>query len=51
MQHYERYRDEHAPRLQADAHKEFGGRFAAFRTLLELVHPDTTAPSETPSMK
>ncbi|MEX1131603.1 MAG: DUF4286 family protein [Flavobacteriales bacterium] len=48
MQHYERYRDEHAPRLQADAHKEFGGRFAAFRTLLELVHPNTTAQSEIP---
>jgi hypothetical protein len=39
MAHYERYRDEHAPRLQADAQAMYGGRFAAFRTLLEVVHP------------
>lgn len=38
MAHYERYRDEHAPRLQADAHARYGGRFVAFRTLLQLVH-------------
>jgi len=38
MVHYERYRAEHAPRLQADAHRMFGGRFVAFRTLLEVVH-------------
>jgi hypothetical protein len=38
MAHYERYRDEHAPRLQAEAHARFGGRFHAFRTLLEVVH-------------
>lgn len=38
MAHYERYRDEHAPRLQADAHRQYGGRFVAFRTLLEVVH-------------
>jgi hypothetical protein len=38
MDHYERYRDEHAPRLQADAQARFGGRFVAFRTLLEVVH-------------
>jgi hypothetical protein len=38
MAHYERYRDEHAPRLQGDAHARFGGRFVAFRTLLEVVH-------------
>lgn len=37
MVHYERYRDEHAPRLQADAHARYGGRFAAFRTLLEVI--------------
>lgn len=51
MLHYERYRDEHAPRLQAAAHKEFGGRFAAFRTLLELVDPFLTSMAETPSRK
>jgi hypothetical protein len=39
MAHYERYRDEHAVRLQADAQARFGGKFVAFRTLLELVHP------------
>lgn len=38
MAHYERYRDEHAVRLQADAQALFGGRFQAFRTLLEVVH-------------
>lgn len=47
MAHYERYRDEHAPRLQADAHAQFGGRFAAFRTLLELVGvPPTSLPKD-----
>jgi hypothetical protein len=40
MAHYERYRDLHAPRLQADAHARYGGRFVAFRTLLEVVHPE-----------
>ncbi len=39
MAHYERYRDEHAPRLQAKAQQRYGGRFVAFRTLLEVVHP------------
>ena len=39
MAHYERYRDEHAARLQADAQDRFGGKFVAFRTLLEVVHP------------
>lgn len=35
---YERYRDEHAPRLQAETQKHYGGKFAAFRTLLEVMH-------------
>lgn len=39
MAHYERYKSDHAQRLQADAAARFGGRFVAFRTLLELVHP------------
>lgn len=43
MPTYERYRAEHAPRLQAEANERFGGRFQAFRTLLEVVHD--TAPS------
>lgn len=38
MATYERYKSEHAPRLQAETQKHFGGRFAAFRTLLEVVH-------------
>ncbi len=38
MGQYERYRDEEAPRLQAEANARFGGRFHAFRTLLEVVH-------------
>lgn len=47
MVQYELYREHHAPRLQEAAHKEFGGRFAAFRTLLEhietgMIHPDGT---------
>jgi hypothetical protein len=35
---YERYRDEHASRLQAETQKHYGGKFAAFRTLLEVMH-------------
>jgi len=38
MATYERYRDEHAPRLQAETEKRYGGRYAAFRTLLEVLH-------------
>jgi hypothetical protein len=34
---YETYRDTQAPRLQQDTANKFGGRFAAFRTLLEEV--------------
>lgn len=37
MATYERYRDEHAPRLQAETQKRYAGKFAAFRTLLEVV--------------
>src|SRR5262245_60513362 len=38
MATYERYKEEHAPRLQAGTEKRFGGRYVAFRTLLEVVH-------------
>jgi hypothetical protein len=38
MATYERYKSEHAPRLQAETQKRYGGRFAAFRTLLEVLH-------------
>ena len=35
---YERYKAEHAPRLQAETQAHYGGKFVAFRTLLEVVH-------------
>ena len=38
MATYERYRDQFAPALQAKTQARFGGRFVAFRTLLEVVH-------------
>ena len=38
MATYERYRAEHATRLQAETQKLYAGRFAAFRTLLEVLH-------------
>ena len=38
MATYERYKEQHAPRLQAETQKRYRGRFAAFRTLLEVVH-------------
>ncbi|MFM2155738.1 MAG: hypothetical protein RL516_487 [Bacteroidota bacterium] len=37
MAMYERYKDEFAPALQADAMQRFAGKFVAFRTLLEVV--------------
>ncbi len=37
MAHYERYRDEFAPGLQADGRNRFGDKFIAFRTLMESV--------------
>ncbi|MDX9749598.1 MAG: DUF4286 family protein [Flavobacteriales bacterium] len=44
MAHYERYRDTHATRLQGEAEARFGGRFMAFRTLLERIHDDGPRP-------
>jgi Domain of unknown function (DUF4286) len=38
MATYERYKSEHAPRLQAETQKRYSGKFVAFRTLLEVVH-------------
>ena len=38
MATYENYRDTLAPGLQAKTQARFGGRFVAFRTLLEVVH-------------
>lgn len=37
MAAYEKYRDEFAPRLQQEANKYFGGKFVAFRTLMETA--------------
>ena len=37
LEDYETYRDTQAPRLQEITAKKFGGRFAAFRTLLEEI--------------
>lgn len=37
MADYERYRDEHAPRLQKEHAEKYGSRCVAFRTLLEEV--------------
>jgi len=38
MATFERYKVEFAPRLQAETQKHYGGKFVAFRTLLEVVH-------------
>lgn len=38
MDTYERYQKEHAPRLQQEHSARYEGKFAAFRTLLEVVH-------------
>jgi hypothetical protein len=38
MATYERYQREHAKALQGESEKYYGGRYAAFRTLLEVLH-------------
>lgn len=37
MDDYEKYREEHAPTLQAETQEKYGSRLVAFRTLLELI--------------
>lgn len=37
MQTYERYKKEHAPRLQKDVQNKYANKFVSFRTLLEVV--------------
>ena len=37
METYQSYQEKHAPALQEDHTKKFGGKFHAFRTLLEEV--------------
>lgn len=38
MEDYERYQKEYAPSLQKDHAERYAGRFAAFRTILEILH-------------
>lgn len=38
MEDLEDYQKEHAPRLQQEHTERYAGKFAAFRTLLEVVH-------------
>ncbi|MBC8265495.1 MAG: DUF4286 family protein [Flavobacteriales bacterium] len=38
MHDYEKYQKEFAAKLQAEHSKKFAGKFAAFRTLLEVVY-------------
>jgi len=38
MRDYEKYQNEFAPKLQAEHINKFAGKFAAYRTLLEVVH-------------
>lgn len=35
--HYEQYLKEDAPKLQAEHHEKFQGKYAAFRTILTVV--------------
>ena len=37
MKEVDHYLENHAPRLRQDAHDKFGGKFTAFRTLLEHI--------------
>lgn len=38
MEDLEDYQEKHAPRLQQEHTDRYAGKFAAFRTLLEVVH-------------
>ncbi len=38
MLDFETYQKEHAPKLQKEHTERYNGKFAAFRTLLEIVH-------------
>lgn len=37
MDQYHKYQEVYAPKLQAEHTEKFGGKFVAFRTLLEIV--------------
>jgi hypothetical protein len=38
MADYEKYLSEHATKLMGEHDQKFGGKYAAFRTLLDVVH-------------
>jgi len=38
---YNQYQDIHAPKLQQEHTLKYSGKFAAFRTILEVVHHQT----------
>lgn len=38
MEDYEEYKRKYAPKLQAEHQIKYDGKFAAFRTLLDIVH-------------
>ncbi len=40
MEAYRKYEREHAPKLQQEHTQKFSGKFAAFRTLMEVVDTD-----------
>jgi hypothetical protein len=44
LESYKLYQELHAPRLQAESQSRFGGKYVAFRTLLEL-HGEWTTPA------
>ena len=37
VEHFQRYQKEFAPALQAQTQQKYGGRFAAFRTVMEIL--------------
>ncbi len=39
VQAIEQYQQTHAPALQAKHNEKFNGKFVAFRSLLEIIHP------------
>lgn len=45
METYHRYQHEFAPKLQEEHSRRYAGRFAAFRTVLNVVHHTTTNPA------
>ncbi len=42
IDHLRRYQEEFAPHLQADHQQRYEGRFAAFRTIMEVITLEST---------